>query len=158
MKQLILSFTFILVLVSQSAAQDLAKGVSAFENKEYDLAIVELLPLAEIGNARAQSLLGLIHTVEYPPNYIEAEKWNRLAASQGIQDAQFMLAYAYKEGRGVEQSNRTAHVWFNIAAMYGDVQAASERDSVEKLLTSYQRSKAMSDALVCVGSEFEVCP
>lgn len=159
MNRFLFPIALCLTMPLQASAENAAEGFLAFENGDFDLALNELRPFAENGNVRAQSILGFIYyVVEYPPNYSEALKWNRLSASQGDQSAQFLLALAYTEGFGVEVSYRAAHVWFNIAAMYGDVQAASRRDDLESLMTTYQRSKALADALICVKSEFEFCP
>lgn len=159
MKQLLSSIILILTLTSKATAQDMAKGLSAFESGNYDQALVELRPLADSGNVRAQSVIGLINfTSVFPRDYAEALRWNRLAASQGNQSSQFLLGLTFKDGFGVEQNYQASHVWFNIAAMYGDVQAASERDNVGELLSTNQLSRAMALALICVETDYESCP
>ena len=45
----------------QIHAENLQQGITAFDNKDFDTAYRILKPLAEQGNARAQSRLGLIY-------------------------------------------------------------------------------------------------
>jgi TPR repeat protein len=55
-----------------------------------------------------------------PPNYIEAAKWNRLAAEQGHAGAQNNLGVCYYEGHGITQDYLEAAKWFRRAAEQGD--------------------------------------
>ena len=51
-----------------------------------------------------------------PQDDIEAVRWYRLAADQGIAVAQITLGLMYGTGRGVPQDDVQAHMWFNLAA------------------------------------------
>jgi uncharacterized protein len=75
-------------------------------------------PLAEQGDARAQSLLGLIHYNDRGVlrDDAEAVKWSRLAAEQGDAAAQFRLGLMYSEGHGVPQDHAEAAKWYLLAA------------------------------------------
>jgi len=71
-------------------AQDFDRGVSAYEAGDYLTALRELRPLAEQGDAVAQNYLGVMYYngQGVPQNYAEAVRLYRLAAEQGIADAQ----------------------------------------------------------------------
>ena len=60
-------------------------------------------------------------------DYAEAVKWYRLAAQQGVADAQFNLGLSYAKGEGVAQNDIKAHLWFNLAAVSGDQNAVKSR-------------------------------
>jgi hypothetical protein len=54
-----------------------------------------------------------------PKDYKTAVKWYRLAAEQGLADAQTNLGFMYSKGRGVTQNKKTAVKWFRLAAEQG---------------------------------------
>jgi hypothetical protein len=51
-----------------------------------------------------------------PQNFATAVEWYRLAASQGVADAQNNLGVMYVNGQGVRKDLVTAHMWFDLAA------------------------------------------
>jgi TPR repeat protein len=72
-----------------------------------------LRPLAEQGNAEAQTALGDMYAGgnSVPQDYVEAVKWFRRAAEQGFADAQDSLARMYVQGQGgAEGLCASAHV------------------------------------------------
>jgi len=147
------------LFASNAIAEDLDAGLAAVTNHDWDTAIYHLLPLAEDGNRRAAAELGFIYFAGVQPNdHTNAVRWNRVAAQYGNQSAQYMLGEAFREGWGVRQDLRAAHVWFNISARYGDVQAASQRDQISADLSRYDLSRALSDALICVETDYASCP
>ena len=62
------------------------KGLDAYSKSDYTTALREIKPLAEQGNADAQSLLGIMYEFGQgvPENIKTALKWYRLAADQGV--------------------------------------------------------------------------
>ena len=52
-----------------------------------------------------------------------ALKWFRLAAEQGLAEAQNDLGYMYKEGQGVTQDYKEALKWYRLAAEQGHAEA-----------------------------------
>ena len=81
-----------------------------------------------------------------PQDDIEAVRWYRLAADQGIAVAQITLGLMYGTGRGVPQDDVQAHMWFNLAAsrLTGEQReiAVRGRDSVADRMTPEDRSEA----------------
>jgi TPR repeat protein len=69
-----------------------------------------------------------------PQDNKTAVKWWKLAAEQGIADAQFNLGLMYSTGQGVPQDNKTAVKWWKLAAEQGDAEA-------QKLARECERKK-----------------
>ena len=74
--------------------------------------------LAERGDARAQTLLGLLHEHGrgVPQDYVAAAHWYSFAAAQGDPTAQYLLGLMYDKGHGVPRSHVLAYKWLNLAA------------------------------------------
>ena len=51
-----------------------------------------------------------------PQDETEAVRWFRLAADQGLADAQYNLGGMYWIGHGVPQDRVAAHMWLSLAA------------------------------------------
>ena len=118
MKRLFAILFFLFVSFSTSEAQDLDKGIRAYERDDYMTLLAEWLPLAENGNAKAQFFVRLI----YEDDTISlfdlgvATRWLKSAANLGLGDAQFVLARRYVFGAGVPKDNVLAYMWLNIAS------------------------------------------
>jgi TPR repeat protein len=98
---------------------------AAYQDNEYPAALRLVRPLAEAGDARAQSLLGLMYYRGrgLPQDDGAAAEWFRRAADQGDTSAQFYLGGMYTEGRGVPQVYTEAARFYQMAAERGDGQA-----------------------------------
>jgi hypothetical protein len=138
-----------LVLSAPVLAADFQAGLEAYKRGEYATALEELRPLAELGLAEAQSMLGVRYEngEGVPQDYAEAVKWYRLAAEQGDAYAQLKLGVMYENGQGVAQDYVLAHMWFNLAAAYlpaGEIQdtAATNRLIIETSMTPAQVAEA----------------
>jgi len=82
-------------------------------------------PLADAGDARAQSNIGVMYdqgqvVVE---DDAEAVRWFVLSAEGGFPTGQFNLANMYRTGAGVVQNLTLAHRWYQAAARQGHPQA-----------------------------------
>ena len=60
-------------------------GQAAFEQRDYQEALMELQPLAEQGDARAQYLIGIIYRdgLSVQPDFVTAYAWLHVAAARG---------------------------------------------------------------------------
>ena len=107
------------------AAQDFDAGLAAAQTGDYATALQEWRPLAEQGNARAQSGLGFLYKkgLGVPQDYAEAVRWYRLAAEQGNAYAQFSLGFIYDFVNGVTQDYAEAVRWYRLAAEQGNARA-----------------------------------
>jgi TPR repeat protein len=116
--RLVLS-AFVLALASAApaAAGPLQAGIAAYNAHNYPVAAQLLLPLAEHGNARAQTYVGYMYANGrgLPQDYIAAARWYRHASEQGVAVAQFALGLMYDKGQGVPQDYVLAYKWLNLA-------------------------------------------
>jgi TPR repeat protein len=81
--------------------------------------------LAKLGDARAQTSLGLMYARGYgvEKNLQTAHRYWSFAAAQNDPGAQFNLGLAYSRGDGVAQDFERAGQWYTKAASRGHVQA-----------------------------------
>jgi TPR repeat protein len=131
------------VLAGSADAGPLQAGVTAFKREDYVKAERLLRPLAERGNAHAQTYLGFMY--EYgrgvPQNPIEAMRWYCLAAEQDHPQAQYFAARDFVE----------AHKWMNLAASHAPRKdredwvrmrdAIASKMSTERIALAQQRAE-----------------
>ena len=150
---------FVLPAVSASG-QDFDKGLTAAQSGDYATALREWTPLAEQGNAAAQTNLGVMYDngQGVPQDYAAAVRWYRLAAEQGYAAAQSNLGTMYSFGTGVLQDYVRAHMWYNIAGSSGGNEIASKnRDIAAKKMSPSQIAEAQKLARDCVAKNYKGC-
>jgi TPR repeat protein len=98
---------------------------AAYQIGDYATALRLLRPLADRGDVRAQSTLGLMyhHGRGVQKDNLEAIRWFRPAAEQGDAQAQLHLGIMYAEGQGMPQDYAEAAKWYRLAADQGYAQA-----------------------------------
>ena len=96
-------------------------GVAAFKAGDYQKAVRIWKPLAEQGNARAQSMLGSMYANDngVPKDHAKAVHWFTKAAKQGEEKAQYNLGVGYVKGEGVPENYVRGYAWVSIAAAQG---------------------------------------
>ena len=117
----------LLVASSAIARSDFDKGSSAYKRGDYQTALAVFIPLAEDGDAKAQSILGMMHDYGegVPVDHRESARWYRCAAAQDYSVAQYNLGMAYLEGKGVKAHTDAAIEWLTKAADNGHFRARS---------------------------------
>ena len=117
--------TAVAVGVAGPRGDGAAEADAAFQKGDYAKALKLARPLAEDGNAKAESILGFAYYRGrgVAQNDTEAAKWFQRAADQGDAAARFTLGVMYGEGRGVPQDFAEAARWYRRAAEQGDAQA-----------------------------------
>jgi len=75
---------------------------------------------AELGLANAQQNVALLLDEEGEQNAVEAAHFYKLAALQGLTEAEFALGSCYEEGTGVDVDLEEAKRWYARAAEKGD--------------------------------------
>ena len=102
-----------------------AEADAAFQKGDYVKALKLARPLADEGNARAESIVGFAYYRGRGVTHDDAEaaKWFHRAAEQGDAPSRFTLGVMYGEGRGVPQDFAEAARWYRLAAEQGDAQA-----------------------------------
>ncbi|MBD8532504.1 MULTISPECIES: tetratricopeptide repeat protein [unclassified Massilia] len=101
------------------------EGASAYNARNYALAMKEIAPLARAGNPDAQHLLGLMYYMGRGTarDYKQAFQWHLKAAQQGKADAQYVVGAMYYTGNAVPQDQKHAVTWFRKAAEQGHGEA-----------------------------------
>jgi TPR repeat protein len=105
-----------------SIAETSEDAKAAYDRADYPTALRIWSGLAEQGNAKAQTYLGLMHARGHgvPRDDIEAVQWYNRAAEQGFAAAQTNLGYMYATGRGVAKDDVKAVEWYRKAAAQGN--------------------------------------
>jgi len=121
-------------------------GLDAARRADYETVIRLWLPLAEQGDARAQSNLARMYANGRGvlQDYAAAINWYRKAAAQGDAEAQYNLGLMYATGRGVSQDYVSAYMWFNLAAAKGHEVAKRYRDRIALKMTPGEIAAALA--------------
>jgi hypothetical protein len=90
----------------------------AYDRASYATSLQIWLPLAEQGDARAQTYVGEIHEkgLGIEPDPEAAAAWYLKAAEQGYGPAQVSLGQLYEQGRGVPRDPALALLWYRRAS------------------------------------------
>lgn len=123
MKLLLSTFlSTVLLFMSSCGTSNLQKGVDAYNEGSYQLALETITPLANDGDTNAQYLLGTLHYrgQGVSKNMMEAIKWFTLAAERGNANAQVSLGTMHLTGNGTPQNHPEAHRWMKLAAEQGN--------------------------------------
>jgi uncharacterized protein len=107
------------------SADPLEDGIAAYQRGDFATALRLFQPLAEQGDASAQSNLGVMYEQGrgVAQNYREAMRWFRIAAMQGDASAQSNLGVMYFKGQGIAQDFREAMKWYRLGAGQGNAEA-----------------------------------
>jgi len=91
------------------------EGMAAYERGDYETALREWRPLAELGDADAQNNLGVIYSfglgVAY--DYVQGHLWLSLAAAQGQEEARKYRDLVEKKmsSEQIAEAQRLAREW-----------------------------------------------
>jgi TPR repeat protein len=123
------------------AAEDCA---AAYRRPDHTEALRLCRPLAEQGDAMAQTTLGRIYEngIGVTQDSTQAVSWFRKAAEQGEATAQTALGVMYESGIGVPPDNVLAHMWLSLAAAQGNGDAAKLRASLARFMNPDQMAEA----------------
>jgi TPR repeat protein len=121
---ILITFLFSFI-VSSIASADYRDGQDAYASGNYQAAILEWIPIAKDGDAKAQYNLGWMRAngKGTAQDFQEAVDWYTKSAKQGYIHAQYNLANLYLRGQGVTQNDKLAFSWFLKAAEQGDAPA-----------------------------------
>ena len=109
---------FAVLLSGNAIAGALEDCAAAYDRQDYAEAVRLCRPLAEHGDARAQTSLGGMYYngQGVQRDYVEAAKWVGKAAEQDYAPAQADLGVMYWNGQGVPQDAVLAYMWLNLPA------------------------------------------
>ena len=134
--------------VVPARADAFANGSRAYAAHKYVLSAEIFLPLAEQGDARAQTYLGVMYLrgQGVPQNFRVAAYWLHLASEAGLPAAQYFLGLMYDKGQGVAQDFVLAHAWLNLAVAHAGPGLRSRweliRNAVASKMTEWQLAEA----------------
>lgn len=113
------------ILDDQEAEPSFSRGIKAYEQKNFQLAIRELNVAAELGHRLAQFKLAVMYLdgIGEPSNHQLAYHWFHRAAEQGDADSLNKLGWMCEAGFGVERDQARAVNWFRQAAERGHLEA-----------------------------------
>jgi uncharacterized protein len=120
--QLILFLLLSTAVVSSARADAFAAGSRAYAAQNYVLSAEIFARLAEQGDPRAQTYLGVMYLrgQGVPQNFDAAAFWLHLASETGLPEAQYFLGLMYDKGQGVAQDFVVAHAWLNLAVAHAE--------------------------------------
>lgn len=126
---------------------DFETAANAYRSSDYVAAYTEFLPLAESGDPRAQTVIGMMYKYgeSVQQSYEESFRWYLLAAEQGYAPAQFNLGEMCAAGLGVEADREQAIRWFTSAAELGYSRA---NDRLLELNVSLDDPTISSDEII----------
>ena len=131
-----------LAVTAPAWAGDLEDGVAAYGRSDFATALALLQPLADKGDAQAQTHIGMMHDEGHgiPLDDLLALEWYRLAAGQGYADAQFLMGTMYDLGEGVLEDNEQAVQWYRMAA--------KQRNQIAmEIVASYEKFEILGNVL-----------
>lgn len=121
-KKILLPLTLIISLgsVVTPLYADFNDGWAAYTNEDFRGAAKEWKLLAEKGDAKSQTNLGILYFngKGVLKDYKKAISLLKKAGEQGEAEAQFILGKIYIDGDGVSKSLKTAKYWVQLA--YGN--------------------------------------
>lgn len=144
----------------------------AYDRASFASTMRAWLPLAEEGDAQAQTYVGEAYeklqttaggVSESPAGYSAAAQWYLRAAEQGHPSAAINLGNLFAQGMGVAQDNRMAQFWYERAAGLHSPRGAREdptatSTSDAKTFTRKNRSNSRYQALIIGNNHYQTLP
>jgi serine/threonine protein kinase/TPR repeat protein len=125
-------------------AAQLALADRAISEGKFADALAALKPLADAGNAQAQTRLGDMYAEARGTtrDAAAAKSWYEKAALQGDTSAQMKLGAIYASASSGARNNNLAYMWYGTAARLGATGAKAESDRIGALLQPAERAQA----------------
>jgi uncharacterized protein len=143
---LVLMLALLLPGLARADVADAAfrNGLTAFNEGSYARAQEAWTPLAEAGDARAQTGLGFMYYSGrgVPRDSARAAEFFQRAADQGEPTAQLFLAQMYFKSDGVPMNATLALMWVELALAGGQVEAFQLRGTIMQSITEAERDEA----------------
>jgi TPR repeat protein len=101
------------------AAVDVETGLRAYDEGNFESALIELREAAAMGHAEAQRVLGVMHLLGQGvrPDPAIGARWIQSAARLGNAGAQELMSYLCSQGIGVSQDHVQAYAWLKLVAL-----------------------------------------
>jgi uncharacterized protein len=144
----ILLLSLMMAFIPTARADTFATAARAYARQNYVLAAGIFLPLAEQGDPRAQTYLGIMYLrgEGAPQDFKVAAYWLHIASEAGVSTAQYFFGLMYDKGQGVPQDFVVAHAWLNLAVAHAEPRLRRRwvliRDAVASKMTEAQLADA----------------
>src|SRR5690242_6927708 len=108
-------------LILAGCVSEFQKGEDAYQAADYSAAFAAWEPLAQKGDAQAQTLIASMYADGKGVDRDEAKafEWYSKAAEQHVARAQHALGVMYENGEGVVRDDAAAAEWYRDAADQG---------------------------------------
>ncbi len=128
---------------------------TAYDRSQPESAVAFFVPLANDGDAKAQTSLGEVYEYLFDtPHYAQAAQWYQKAADQGDLTAVRRLAHLYEFGLGVEKDPLLAtNLWRRALGANDDFVLASTLQQAQT--AADQRIASLTDALRARNADVE---
>jgi TPR repeat protein len=136
--QFVLLIFLLLWLELTTAASEFELAATAYRENNYATALPAFTKLAELGDARAQTVLALMYKYGEgtPEDQKKAFEWYRSAANLDYPPAQFNLGVMFHEGIGTEENSELAIKWYRKAALAGFERANEKLEALNSVPVS----------------------
>jgi TPR repeat protein len=153
MLRTILAATGLLLAADTALAADLHTALQAIKTNDYATAVTELKPLAEHGNAEAQTLLASLYQFGQgvPQDSAQGQAWMQKAADQGYAYAEYQLGSLYRDGAVSRDFAQAVH-WYGQAATQGYARAQTNLGALYEKGSGVPLDHAQSAALFRKGA------
>jgi TPR repeat protein len=127
---------------------DLARGIEAFQERDFARALRWLEPAAARGEAQALFILGFMHQngQGVPADPEKGADLLREAAFKGYRYAQYSLGASYRFAIGVERDLVLAHHWLLLSELNGYDPARQMREVIELDMQPAQIARSRDEA------------
>jgi TPR repeat protein len=131
---------FVIIGMMSCQSDPFNQSLKLVKRGDYKAAIVELSPMAEMGNQDAQVTLGYLYRdgLGVSQDFSEAMKWFQKAAEQGNAQAQFDLGMMYLDRQNAVRDDLQALMWLNFSVAAGHKEALVQRENLVVRLTPVQ--------------------
>src|SRR3954463_1033100 len=139
-----LAFACVVWTAGPAWSDGLRTGLRFHQAGDFPRPAAVLLPLAEAGQPRAQTVVGSLYETGrgVPQNMTIACYWYRRAAEQGEANAQYLLGLQYDKGIGVPRDPVEAQKWLILSAAAGVRSTQQMRARIrDALLTKMTRGE-----------------
>ena len=142
--RILAAFWTCLSLSTGPALADFAEGLQAFDGGDYQAALENWQPLADAGDADAQTAVAGMYLAGagVRQDFKLAARWYEAAANQGHVQAQLNLGELYAKGRGIPRDPVRALKWLGLAAKAGHAWAVEASNDLARSSSPKQLDEA----------------
>ena len=157
LKSLLLSLA--MAMCNICLADSFIEGSTAFQNKNYAVALEKWKSSTKDGNAYAMFNVGNIYYFGHgtQENHFEALQWFLKATSLSDGNAELFIGEIYRKGLGLNVDLVRSKAWLSIAELKGNKGASQLISSIESQMQPHQLAIANSYIELCKSKKLTSC-